>query len=227
MRVYHISVWRVEKGSADHNALLCSADYLIDYNYFTKGKVQEFLTFTARTISGRIPLGQRHSAPSVEDGEDNLKNKSLKELKVKDVKWVHGYHRSEGVCGIVITDGEYDERIAHSFLSKTLDEFITKYPKTAIQSAKHKEQLRDANPLPLPALEQNLEKYQNPEEADSITKIQRELDDTKIVLHKTIEGVLERGEKIDNLVAKSEGLSASSKMFYTQAKKQNSCCIVM
>jgi len=47
-------------------------------------------------------------------------------------------------------------------------------------------------------------------------KIQRELDETKIVLHKTIESVLERGEKIDSLVQKSDGLSAQSKMFYTQ-----------
>jgi hypothetical protein len=45
-------------------------------------------------------------------------------------------------------------------------------------------------------------------------KIQRELDETKIVLHKTIESVLQRGEKIDDLVAKSDGLSAQSKMFY-------------
>jgi synaptobrevin family protein YKT6 len=35
------------------------------------------------------------------------------------------------------------------------------------------------------------------------------------------------GEKLDNLVAKSDNLSASSKMFYTQAKTQNSCCVVM
>lgn len=47
-------------------------------------------------------------------------------------------------------------------------------------------------------------------------KIQKELDETKIVLHKTIESVLERGEKIDTLVQKSDGLSAQSKMFYTQ-----------
>jgi synaptobrevin homolog YKT6 len=59
------------------------------------------------------------------------------------------------------------------------------------------------------------------------TQIQKELDETKIVLHKTIESVLERGEKIDSLVAKSDGLSAQSKMFYTQAKKQNSCCAIM
>lgn len=45
-------------------------------------------------------------------------------------------------------------------------------------------------------------------------KIQKELDETKIVLHKTIESVLQRGEKIDDLVQKSDGLSSQSKMFY-------------
>lgn len=58
-------------------------------------------------------------------------------------------------------------------------------------------------------------------------KVQQELDETKIVLHKTIENVLQRGEKLDNLVDKSESLTASSKMFYKQAKKTNSCCIIM
>ena len=59
-------------------------------------------------------------------------------------------------------------------------------------------------------------KYQDPTQADSIMKIQKELDETKIVLHKTIESVLQRGEKIDDLVAKSDGLSAQSKMFYSK-----------
>ena len=35
-----------------------------------------------------------------------------------------------------------------------------------------------------------------PQQADSIMKIQKELDETKIVLHKTIESVLERGAYI-------------------------------
>lgn len=55
---------------------------------------------------------------------------------------------------------------------------------------------------------------QDPHQADNILKIQKELDETKIVLHKTIESVLQRGEKIDDLVQKSDGLSAQSKMFY-------------
>ena len=45
-------------------------------------------------------------------------------------------------------------------------------------------------------------------------KIRSELDETRIILHKTIESVLQRGEKIDDLVAKSEELSSQSKQFY-------------
>ena len=68
---------------------------------------------------------------------------------------------------------------------------------------------------------------QDPAQADKLTKIQRDLDETKVVLHKTIESMLERGEKLDNLVDKSNDLSIASQMFYKQAKKTNSCCKMM
>jgi synaptobrevin family protein YKT6 len=51
-------------------------------------------------------------------------------------------------------------------------------------------------------------------------RVQAELDETKVVLHKTIESVLDRGQKLDDLVQKSDALSAQSKMFYRTAKKQ-------
>ena len=44
--------------------------------------------------------------------------------------------------------------------------------------------------------------------------------------HKTIDGVLERGVKLDQLVDKSNDLSNQSKMFYKQAKKTNACCVI-
>ena len=72
-----------------------------------------------------------------------------------------------------------------------------------------------------------LGKFQDPAAADKLLKIQRELDETKIVLHKTIDSVLARGEKLDNLVEKSSDLSMASQMFYKQARKSNSCCGMM
>lgn len=131
----------------------------------------------------------------------------------------HAYGRTEGVAGIIISDHDYPTLVAHQLLSKVVDEFLAKHPRST---------WANSNPtLPFPELKDYIVKYQDPKQADSIAKIQDELNKTKIVLHQTIESVLERGEKIDDLVAKSDGLSAQSKMFYTQAKKQNSCCIVM
>uniref|UniRef100_A0A0E0CDB6 V-SNARE coiled-coil homology domain-containing protein n=1 Tax=Oryza meridionalis TaxID=40149 RepID=A0A0E0CDB6_9ORYZ len=67
----------------------------------------------------------------------------------------------------------------------------------------------------------------DPAEADKLLKIQRDLDETKIILHKTIDSVLSRGERLDSLVEKSSDLSAASQMFYKQAKKTNSCCTIL
>ncbi|KAG5398635.1 hypothetical protein IGI04_020449, partial [Brassica rapa subsp. trilocularis] len=44
---------------------------------------------------------------------------------------------------------------------------------------------------------------QDPVEADKLLKIQRELDETNIILHKTIYSVLARGEKLNSLVEKT------------------------
>lgn len=133
----------------------------------------------------------------------------------------HAYGRSEGIAGLIISDHEYPALVAHQLLSKIVDEFLSKYPRSTFSSVNGPGQLQ------LPQLKEYITKYQDPAQADSIMRIQKELDETKITLHKTIESVLERGEKLDQLVAKSDGLSAQSKMFYTQAKKQNSCCVVM
>lgn len=42
-----------------------------------------------------------------------------------------------------------------------------------------------------------------------------------------MESLLERGEKLDDLVQKSEHLGNQSKAFYKTARKQNSCCEIM
>jgi len=75
-----------------------------------------------------------------------------------------------------------------------------------------------------PYLSEALTKFQDPTEADKLLEIQRELDETKIILHKTIDSVLARGEKLDSLVEKSSNLSAASQMFYKQEKKTIQCC---
>ena len=136
-----------------------------------------------------------------------LRSSILLNLLLPAAYTFHAYGRTEGVAGIIISDPDYPALVAHQLLSKVVDEFLSRYPRSSFATS---------NPtLAFPQLKEYIVKYQDPQQADSIMKIQKELDETKIVLHKTIESVLERGEKIDSLVEKSDGLSAQSKMFYS------------
>ena len=38
----------------------------------------------------------------------------------------HAYGRTEGVAGIIISDGDYPALVAHQLLSKVVDEFLAK-----------------------------------------------------------------------------------------------------
>jgi synaptobrevin family protein YKT6 len=42
-----------------------------------------------------------------------------------------------------------------------------------------------------------------------------------------MEAFLQRGEKLDDLVSKSEDLGLRAKIFYETAKKKNRCCSYM
>ncbi|KAF3543509.1 hypothetical protein DY000_02001153 [Brassica cretica] len=106
------------------------------------------------------------------------------------------------------------------FTSQVIDEYQKSFGET------WKSTKEDSAP-PWPYLGDVLTKFQDPAEADKLLKIQRELDETKIILHKTIDSVLARGEKLDSLVEKSSDLSMASQMFYKKSKKMNSCCTIL
>ena len=133
----------------------------------------------------------------------------------------------------MITDLEYPYRPAFTLITKILDEQAglpsqLPTPGSGAGAASNPSMAASGGLAPAQkgkleaTLQGYLTKYQDPSQADTIMKVQKELDETKIVLHKTIESVLERGEKIDNLVERSNALSNQSKMFYRTAKKVSS-----
>uniref|UniRef100_A0A8D8QX07 Synaptobrevin homolog YKT6 n=1 Tax=Cacopsylla melanoneura TaxID=428564 RepID=A0A8D8QX07_9HEMI len=178
-------------------ALQSSYD-LQSFNYFQRGSVQEFMTFVSKTM---VERSQTASRQSVKEGE----------------YMCHVFVRGDNVAGILISDHEYPHRVAHTLITNVLNEFSKAVPPSSWPSG------TEAT-IAFPQLPQYLARYQNPREADAMTKIQEELDETQIILHNTIQAVLQRGEKLDDLVGKSEELSMSSKAFYKTARKTNSCC---
>jgi len=178
--------------------LLKAAFELGQFGFFQRSSVQEFMNFTSRIITERCNQGARQS--------------------VKEQEYMcHVYVRPDNLAGVVISDHEYQYRVAHNMINKVLEDFVAKVPSHLWPST-------DEASIPYSDLPASLARWQNPREADSLTRVQEEVEETKIILHNTIEAVLERGEKLDDLVTKSEHLSMQSKTFYKTAKKTNACC---
>ena len=199
MKVTALSLWKWNGDKAEPTCL-GKAEDVAEFGYFQRGSVREMLTFISRTIVKRTQPGQRQSVE-------------------QDQYLVHVTNRG-GLVAIAVMDREYPSRSAFCVLSKMSDDYVARVG-DAWKTVASDDARGDA------ILAEAIAKYQDPMGADKILKIQRELDETKVVLHKTIDSVLARGEKLDNLVDKSTDLSLASQMFYKQAKKQNQCCTMM
>lgn len=77
------------------------------------------------------------------------------------------------ITAVVITDAEYPVRPAFSLLAKLLDDFTAKVPQSKFS---------DPSAISFPEVQQFLVKYQDPKQADTIMRVQQELDETKIIL---------------------------------------------
>ena len=199
VKITALSLW---KWNGDNQEPMClgKTEDVDEFGYFQRSSVREMLTFISRTIVKRTQPGQRQSVE-------------------QDQYLVHVSNRG-GLVAIAVMDKEYPTRAAFSVLGKMSDDYVNRFGDSW-------KTVSGDDPRGNEGLAAAIVAYQDPHEADKILRIQRELDETKIVLHKTIDSVLARGEKLDNLVDKSTDLSLASQMFYKQAKKQNQCCTMM
>ena len=131
----------------------------------------------------------------------------------------HVIVKQEGIAVAVCTDEDYPQRVAQSFMLKALDGFLN------VHGQKWKD-INQPTDLPTPQLQALITKYQDPEQADDIAKINKDLGETKQILIKSIDQLLERGEKLEDLMDSSAELSYQSKAFMKTAEGNN-CCILL
>ncbi|XP_072122833.1 synaptobrevin homolog YKT6 isoform X2 [Mobula birostris] len=185
MKLYSLSV--LYKGATKVNLLKAAYD-VSSFSFFQRSSVQEFMTFTSQLIVERSQKGNRAA--------------------VKEQDYLcHVYIRNDSLAGVVIADSEYPSRVCFTLLDKVLDDFSKQVDSIDWPSG-------NPNTIHYTGLDAQLARYQNPREADAMTKVRAELDETKVILHNTMESLLERGEKLDDLVSKSEVLGTQSKAFY-------------
>lgn len=197
------------KGADSPPVALGMASDLSSFGYFQRASVREMLLFTSRTIAQRTAPGQRQT------------------VRQEDY-YCHVHARDSGLAAVAVCDRDYPPTAAFSVAARVMDDYA------AAVGAGGGEPWRSAaaddaggGGAAAAVLEPALQKFQDPVAADKLTRIQRDLDETKVVLHQTIDSVLRRGEKLDALVDKSADLSLASQMFYKQARRTNSCCKMM
>jgi synaptobrevin family protein YKT6 len=200
MKITSVALIRYDEGLPEP-LVLANAHDVSEFSFFQKSGVKEMLVFVSRTLLKRTRPGSRQTV----ENEGYL---------------CHCHMRVEGIGGIVVADDDYPSRVAFAMINKMLDRFCAEF------GDRWKGADRDYQ-FPFPSLETSLVEYQDPAEVDKILKLHADLEETKEIVHTTIERVLERGVKLDTLVQKSADLSVQSKMFYKEAKKTNKCCVLL
>lgn len=199
------AIYMIRQSPAPSKVICAEAD-ISSFGYFIRSSISEGFQFSSLTLAERTSPGTRASM-----------NGSSKDKDLYTTIFFHCYTTAEGLSCVVVAEEAYPVRVAYSLINKALEEFSKSYSKS-IWSC------NTSVRLTCPGLKMLLQKYRDPNEADPVLKVQKELDETKIVVHQTIEKVLERGERLDDLVNKSEQLSGLSRAFYKDAKKSNACC---
>jgi len=130
-------------------------------------------------------------------------------------EYLHHYTAKEGIVVLAITDAEFDRAAAFKFLETIMDKFLRQFgdrAKTAIAYAMN-------NEFSL-VIASEMKRYSSGEsgsrgggDPDKISTIQAEVDQVKDIMVANIDVIIERGEKLDLLVDKTEHLSANSVTF--------------
>ena len=192
MKILSVCVLRWNSDT-EEPVILDGAYNLADYSYFTRGSVQEFLVFANKVVMKRVPAGVQ--------GVDYEGNK------------IYCFVQADGLGVLITADKDYKSRVAIAMAKELMGDFRAAHPAASWRGC-----TKDGG-CKLPKLEMALRDYQDPTKVDKIEKLHAQLSETKEVMVQAIEKVLQRGEKLDDLVEKSNHLASTSKVFYRKAKE--------
>ncbi|CDJ44110.1 SNARE protein, putative [Eimeria tenella] len=181
--------------------LLSAAVDVSSFPFFHRSTMKEHIIFHSRLIAARTPPGRRQ----VVEFEKGLGRCFV-------------FNHFSSLCCCALTSFNYPLRVAFGLLNEALKQM------QQVEESAWRSLAADAKTDLLPSSKLLLEKYKNPVEADKLLKVQQDLDEVKGVMLRNIDELLQRGEKLEDLMQRSEDLSSTSYQFYRQAKKSNSCC---
>lgn len=131
-----------------------------------------------------------------------------------------------GLSIVLVTDKDYPSRVAFNILQKVVMDFEENYKNNSKEIDRVTKDF-ELNDKYLEGLKKVVEESQDPVKVDKILQVKKDIEETKTILNKALDSLLERGEKLDTLVEKTDMLTDSAKDFYIKAKENNSCCNIL
>lgn len=148
----------------------------------------------------------------------NITRRILEKIPKTDNKMTYTYDRyafhywvEKGLVYLCMSTENFSRRIAFGFLKEIKTRFLSTYPSVLTSEATF---LCDDFSR---VLEQQMRYYSSDPSADQVRKVKGEIDEVKSVMVSNIEKVLERGERIELLVDKTENLESSAVQFKTSS----------
>ena len=94
---------------------------------------------------------------------------------------IHAFLAGFGVAAVMVATEDYPKRVAFAVLLQMAQDYVK-----AQGQSKNWQSVTTDNATPYAAIDALLVKVQDPANCDNIIKIQKQLDDTKEILHETI-----------------------------------------
>eukprot|EP01123_Difflugia_compressa_P004422 TRINITY_DN15839_c0_g1_i1.p1 TRINITY_DN15839_c0_g1~~TRINITY_DN15839_c0_g1_i1.p1 ORF type:complete len:203 (+),score=40.44 TRINITY_DN15839_c0_g1_i1:58-666(+) len=202
MKILSVIIFKHTPSIETTNPIILSQAFeLSSFSLFQRSSIQEALTFVSREVVRRSSYG--HS------------------IVLHKEYLCHVYLSQSGITITCITDDDYPKNTAFLFQRSVFETFTKSVnPQTWTNLTRDKV-------IPIQGLYELLLKFQNPREVDKIEMVKEDIEETKKVLVQTIDKLLERGQKLEELAVLSEDLSFQSKAFAKRAEELNSCCVIL
>jgi synaptobrevin family protein YKT6 len=129
---------------------------------------------------------------------------------VQEQQFMFHKMRNQNIVTIIVTTQDYPSRVAFGILREMMNEYLASAGV-----------LLNGQSL---VIRRGIREYQQPRNADKITKITENLQETQMIMTKNLQMALARGETLEQMLTKAEGISDQARLFARESKKLNRCC---
>ncbi|ESU38699.1 Putative synaptobrevin family protein [Giardia duodenalis] len=183
-------------------AIVAAAHDVSSLSLVTRGSAKEIMRFSARSVALALQPGNMIKASANNDF----------------AYCVYGLKNSSGTTAILVANTSYAIRFANHYLKEILSLAMNLPPNKLNVSKDAVGPKEDGGLVDLVPL---LKRAQRPEENDQLSKLAKDIDEVRDMAYANLEKIVERGRSLDEVMKKSDDLSAASKMFLKEAKKTN------